>query len=132
MAFFIFIPSEIIGLKELFNVDNYNEKYAFQVHYEDFYKVRVESSQLNVLFIIDISNKGSDYLSQFYNENGILKNPVQGGALALGALYPIITNNKSYHFDLLALQRIIGPTNMDTLGYVENLLTWQDIEFIST
>lgn len=118
-------------VQELFNVDKYNEKYAFQVHYENFYRVRVESSQLNVLFTIDISNKGSDYLSQYYNNNGILKNPVQGGALALGALYPIITNNKSYHFDLLALQRIIGPTNVDTLGYVENLLTWQDIEFIS-
>lgn len=118
-------------VKELFNVDNYNDKYAFQVHYEDFYKVRVESSELNVLFTIDISNKGADYLSQYYDANGVLKNPVQGGALALGALYPIITDNKSYHFDLLALQRIIGPTNVDTLGYVENLLTWQDSEFIS-
>lgn len=118
-------------LQELFDVDKYNEKYAFEVHYEDFYKVRVESSELNVLFMIDISTKGFDYLSQFYNEDGMLKNPVQGGALALGALYPIITDNKSYHFDLLGLQRIIGPTNADTLGYVENLLTWQDIEFIS-
>ena len=36
-------------LKELFNVDKYNEKYAFQVNYEDFYKVRVESPQLNVV-----------------------------------------------------------------------------------
>lgn len=118
-------------VQELFNVDNYNGTYAFQVHYEDFYKVRVESSELNVLFMIDISSKGSDYLSQYYNANGILKNPVQGGALAIGALYPIITDNKSYHFDLLALQRIIGPTNADTLGYVENLLTWKDTEFIS-
>ncbi|WP_318615543.1 VCBS repeat-containing protein [Sporosarcina sp. YIM B06819] len=118
-------------LQELFDVDKYNEKYAFEVHYEDFYKVRVKSSELNVVFMIDISNKGSDYLSQFYDDKGRLKNPVQGGALALGALYPIITNNKSYHFDLLALQRIIGPTNVDTLGYIENLLTWKDIEFIS-
>jgi len=118
-------------LQELFDVDKYNEKYAFEVHYEDFYKVRVESSELNVLFMIDISNQGPDYLSQYYNKNGILKNPVQGGALALGVLYPIITTNKSYHFDLLALQRIIGPTNADTLGYIENLLTWKDTEFIS-
>lgn len=118
-------------VQELFNVDNYNGTYAFQVHYEDFYKVRVESSELNVLFMIDISTKGSDYLSQYYNENGILKNPVQGGALAIGGLYPIITDNKSYQFDLLALQRIIGPTNVDTLGYIENILSWQDTEFIS-
>ncbi len=118
-------------LQELFNVDHYNEKYEFEAHYEDFYRVRVESSQLNVSFIIDISNKGSDYLSQFYNENGVLINPVQGGVLGLGALYPINTTNKNNYFDLLALQRIIGPTNSDTLGYVENLLTWQNTEFIS-
>ncbi|WP_222439346.1 VCBS repeat-containing protein [Sporosarcina sp. BP05] len=119
------------SLHELFNVDDYNGKYAFQANFEDFYKVRVESPRLNVLFTIDISNKGHDYLSEYYNDNGLLKNPVQGGVLALGALYPIITNNKSYNFDLVALQRIIGPTNADTLGYVENLLTWKDTQLIS-
>lgn len=119
------------SLHELFNVDKYNEKYTFQVNYEDFYKVGVESPQLNVFFIIDISNKGPDYLSQYYDENGILKNPLIGGALALGALYPIITNNESYNYDLVALQRIIGPTNVDTLGFVENLLTWKDTQLVS-
>ncbi len=118
-------------LNELFNVDKYNEKYAFQVNYENFYKVRVESPQLNVLFIIDISNKGSDYLEQYYDANGLLKTPVMGGALALGALYPIITTNKKSSYDLLALQRIIGSVNVDTLGYIENLLTWKDSELIS-
>lgn len=119
------------SLHELFNVDKYNAIYTFQVNYEDYYKVRVESLQLNVFFIIDISNKGLDYLSQYYDENGILKNPLMGGVLAVGALFPIITNNKSYNYDLLAQQRIIGPTNADTLGYVENLMTWKDGQFIS-
>lgn len=91
----------------------------------------MESSQLNVLFILDIGNKGIDYLSQFYNSNGTLKNPVEGGVLGIGALFPINTTNTNNYFDLLAMQRIIGPTNSDTLGYVENLLSWQDIEFIS-
>ncbi|WP_301108431.1 FG-GAP-like repeat-containing protein [Sporosarcina sp.] len=118
-------------LRELFNSDHYDEKYEFEAHYEDFYKVRVESSQLNVLFILDISNRGFDYLSQFYNGDGKLKNPVQGGVLGIGGLFPINTTNRNNYFDLLALQRIIGPTNSDTLGYVENLLSWQDIEFIS-
>ena len=118
-------------LRELFNSDHYDDKYEFEAHYENFHKVRVESSQLNVLFIIDIGTKGFDYLSQFYNSNGLLKNPVQGGVLGIGALFPINTTNRNNYFDLLAMQRIIGPTNSDTLGYVENLLSWQDIEFIS-
>lgn len=119
------------SLHELFSVDKYNEKYTFQVNYEDFYKVRVESPKLNVFFIIDISNKGPDYLSQYYDGNGMLKNRIMGEALALGALYPIITNNESYNYDLVALQRIIGPTNVDTLGFVENLLTWKDTQLVS-
>lgn len=119
-------------LQELFNIDKYNEEYTFDVNYADFYKVRVENSKLNLIFIIDISEKGADYLSQFYDEDALLKNPVKGGVLALGTLNPTITNNESCNYDLVALQRIIGTTNADTLGYVENLLTWQDTQLFSS
>jgi hypothetical protein len=118
-------------LQELFDVDKYNAEYSFQVNYENFYKVRVASQQLNVMFTIDISNKGADYLSQFYNHEGKLKEPFIGGALGISALNPIITNNKSYNYDILAFQRIIGTVNIDTLGYIENHLTWNDNQFIS-
>ncbi|WP_310829136.1 VCBS repeat-containing protein [Paenibacillus pedocola] len=119
-------------LHEMFNVEKYNTVYKFNVNYEDFYKVSVGSPQFNVLFTIDISNKGNEYLSQYYNEDGKLKQPVKGEVLALGALYPIVTNEKSNSYDLLAMQRIIGTTNSDTLGYVENLLTWGGTGFISS
>jgi hypothetical protein len=119
------------NLQELFDVEKYNAKYLFQVNYADYYKVRVESRKLNIVFTIDISNKGEGYLSQFYNHNGVLKEPVIGGALAISVLNPIITNNISYNYDLLAFQRIIGTVNVDTLGYVENLLTWNDNQFTS-
>jgi hypothetical protein len=118
-------------LQELFDVDKYNAEYSFQVNYENFYKVRVASQQLNVMFTIDISNKEADYLSQFYNHEGKLKEPFIGGALGISALNPIITNNKSYNYDILAFQRIIGTVNVDTLGYIENNLTWNDNQFIS-
>nr|WP_246880497.1 VCBS repeat-containing protein [Sporosarcina sp. 6E9] len=118
-------------LKELFDVDKYNAKYLFNVNYEDYYKVNVENRQLNKLFKIDISNKGADYLSQFYDEEGKLKEPFLGGALGISALNPIITNNKSYNYDILAFQRIIGTVNGDTLGYIENLLTWNGNQFVS-
>jgi hypothetical protein len=51
--------------------------------------------------------------------------------LGISALNPIITNNKSYNYDILAFQRIIGTVNIDTLGYIENHLTWNDNQFIS-
>lgn len=120
------------NLQEMFNVEKYNTEYKFIVNYEDFYKVSIGNPQLNVLFTIDISNKGGEYLSQYYNEDGKLKQPVKGEVLALAALYPIVTNEKSNSYDLLAIQRIIGTTNSDTLGYVENLLTWDGTKFISS
>jgi hypothetical protein len=56
----------------------------------------------------------------------------KGEVLSLGTLYPIVTNGKRMNYDLLAFQRIIGNINSDTLGYVENLLTWNGTQFISS
>lgn len=118
-------------LRKLFDVQQYNIQHRFSVNYEDEYKVSISSPQLDVLFTLDIRNKGFDYLSQYYNEQGKLKQPVQGEVLALGALYPIVTDIKSMSYDLLAFQRIIGTTNADTLGYVLNLLSWDGNTFAS-
>lgn len=119
-------------LQEMFNVEKYNSLYKFNVTYEDYYKVRVDSPRLQLPFIIDISHKGKDYLSQYYFENGKLKKPTKGDALALGALYPIVRNEKITTYDLLAYQRIIGTFNADTLGYIVNHLTWKDSQFVSS
>jgi hypothetical protein len=115
----------------LFDFEKYNNNYTFEVNYEDLYKVSVGSPPLDLLFTLDISYKGYDYLSQLYDENGKLKQPVKGEVLAVAALKPIVTNEKIMSFDLLALQRIIGISNSDTLGFVENLLTWNGNQFIS-
>ncbi|WP_054023475.1 hypothetical protein [Bacillus sp. FJAT-28004] len=120
------------ALRMLFDSDSYNEQYTFRVQYGDFYKVFVSSSQLDLLFTIDISGKGAPYLSSYYNDDGKLKKPVQGEVLALTALNPIVTPENRVSYDLLALQRIIGTTNADTLGYVENQLTWNGNMFVSS
>ena len=120
-------------LREIFNVDSYNKEYRYRVDYHDLYKVGVGNVMLDKLFVLDISYKGYDYLSQYYDENGKLIKPVQGDVLALSELVPIVNDNKNnvFKFDLLAFQRIIGTTNSDTLGYIENLLTWDGQRFES-
>ena len=97
----------------------------------DFYKVKVFCITLNQLFILDISYKSKEYLSQYYNKSGKLKEPVQGDVLSLGALIPIAANEKNNSYDLTAFQRIIGTYNADTLGYVQNMLTWNGEKFTS-
>lgn len=119
-------------LRVMFDFDQYNKVFKFNVHYEDSYKVSVSNPQLDLLFTIDISNKSPEYLSQYYDDNGKLKKPITGEVLALGFLYPIVTNLNNSSYDLMALQRIIGTTNADTLGYVENILTWNGFTFLSS
>lgn len=119
-------------LKEIFNFDKYNKQYKYRVDYGDFYKVYVSNVELDKLFILDISYKGYDYLSQYYDENGKLKKPVKGEVLALGDLVPVVNDEKNNNFDLLAFQRIIGTANADTFGYVQNLLTWDGKEFVTS
>lgn len=120
------------NLREIFNFDKYNKEYKYKVDYASLYKVDVGNVMMDKLFILDISYKGYDYLSQYYDENDKLKKPVQGEVLALGALVPIVTDEKSNAYDLLALQRIIGTSNSDTLGYMANLLAWDGQRFVSS
>ncbi|AGK99132.1 hypothetical protein [Clostridium pasteurianum] len=119
-------------LKEIFDFNKYNETYKFQVNYRDLYKVDISSINLNKLFVLDISYKGSEYLSNYYDKNGRLKKPIQGEALDLGVLTPVVNNEKLIVYDIIGFQRIIGTFNADTLGYIENLLTWNGVNFTSS
>lgn len=119
------------NLKEIFNFDKYNSEYKYIVDYSNLYKVNVGNVTLDKLFIIDISYKGYDYLSKYYFENGILKNPVKGEVLALSTLVPIINDNSNF-YNLLSFQRIIGTSNSDNLGFVQNLLSFNGKNFTSS
>ncbi|KOF57996.1 spore coat protein [Clostridium sp. DMHC 10] len=118
--------------KEIFNFDDYNKKYKYTVDYASLYKVDVANITLDKLFILDISYKGRGYLSQYYSEDGKLKKPLQGEVLGLGALVSLVNNEKLNYYDLLAFQRIIGTSNSDTLGYIQNLLSWDGEKFASS
>ncbi|MFL0245469.1 VCBS repeat-containing protein [Candidatus Clostridium stratigraminis] len=131
-GFFYIYSFKNNNLQEIFNFDSYNKEYIYKVDYADFYKVHVANVLLNKLFVLDISYKGYDYLSLYYNEDGRLKKPIQGEVLAIGALIPVVNNERSNSFDLLAFQRIIGTTNSDTLGYIQNFLTWDGHNFVSS
>jgi hypothetical protein len=58
--------------------------------------------------------------------------PIRGDVLAVSEIMPLIQNEDINAYELLAYQRIIGPINSDTLGYIENVLSWDGEEFVST
>ena len=113
-------------LKLLFDFNKLNERYSYEVIFKDYYKVHVINTTLNKVYIIDISNKDPEYLSEIYDSDGILISPVKGEVLPLGGLFPIVIDEKSGVYDLYAKQRIIGRFNADTLGYVNTLLRWNN------
>jgi hypothetical protein len=86
---------------------------------------------LNKLFLLDISNKGNDYLTQYYYDNGKLIKPVPCAVLPLCAVIPVVSSENDNFFDLLAIHRIVGASDSDTLGYIENLMSWNGEQFVT-
>lgn len=113
----------------LFDFNVYNEQYHYSVNYEDYYKVKVISKYNNAEYIIDISNRGTEYLSEIYNDDGILKNPIEGFVDPLGGLYPF-DNDSDKIYSLLAIQKISGRYHADSLGFVQNVLKWDKNRFV--
>ncbi|MGH4139220.1 VCBS repeat-containing protein [Clostridium sp.] len=113
----------------LFDFNLYNQQYEYNVTYKDNYKVQVVSVKNNQKYIIDISNKGTDYLNEIYYDDGRLKSPISGFVNPLSGLYPVdFDSNKVY--ELLAYQKIAGRYNADSLGYILNTLKWEDNKFV--
>jgi hypothetical protein len=110
-------------MREIFNSEKFNETYQYDVNYETDYKASVISRNLKIKYILDLTYKGKDYLSEIYNENGKLKEPIQGWVNPLSGLYPV-DFNRDGTYELDAYQRIAGRYNADGLGFVETVLKW--------
>lgn len=114
--------------KILFDYEAFDGEFSYVVNYQDHYKVEVTNLTLDLSFIIDLSNRDSEYLSEIYNSNGKLKAPLQGAVSGLNQLYPIDFDGDGV-YDLYAIQRIIGQYNADGLGLVQTPMTWNGQRF---
>jgi hypothetical protein len=113
----------------IFDYNQYNEAYQYEVTYKDYYKVEVISKANNSKYTIDLTYKGPDYLNEIYDENGKLKQPISGFVNPLSGLYPVdFDYNQVY--ELLAYQKIAGRYNADAIGYILNTLVWRENKFI--
>ena len=112
----------------LFDFNEYNDLYKYDVIYKDNYKVEVISKTNKQKYIIDISNRGRDYLNEIYYANGKLKVQINGFVNPISGLYPVDFDSNGL-YELLAYQRIAGRYNADALGYVLNTLKWENNKF---
>lgn len=114
--------------KLIFDYNVFNEKFKYEVKYMDNFKVRVLSKTRGVEFIIDISNRGKEYLDEIYDKDGKLKQPIEGFVNPLSGLYPIDFNSDGV-YELFGFQRVAGRYNADALGYIQTTLQWYKTDF---
>ncbi|MCI3921071.1 VCBS repeat-containing protein [Paenibacillus sp. TRM 82003] len=114
--------------RKLFDFQAYNEHNRYSVQYMDGYKVKVTSPATKTEYLVDISGRGADYLSQLYDANGKLLQPVQGNANGVSGFYPVDMERDGV-YEIQAYQRITGLYNADSLGYVINTLQWNGSRF---
>lgn len=124
-----YIYSFINNLPNLmFDFNQYNEQYSYQVNFKDNLKVEALSSENEEKYIIDISLKGQGYLDEIYEGNGRLREPIEGFVNPLSGLYPVDFDSNGV-YELLAYQKIAGRYNADSLGYFLNSLRWSGDKF---
>lgn len=114
--------------KKLFDFNQYNEQNQYAVAYLNYYKVSVRSLATGNSFLIDISDRGADYLLQIYDRNGMLKKPVQGMADGVSGFFPVDMERDGV-YEIQAYQKISGLYHADSFGYIINTLKWDGQKF---
>ena len=78
---------------------------------------------------MDLTYKGEDYLSEIYNLDGTLKEPIEGWVDPISGLYPI-DYARDGTYELLSYQEIAGRYHADGLGFVQNEWQWNGQKFV--
>lgn len=115
-------------LRALFDFEQYNRRNTYLVTYMDGFKVSVQSPVTKQSYLIDISGRGADYLSQIYTESGKLRKPIQGMADGLSGFYPVDMDRDGV-YEVQAYQKISGLYHADALGYIINTLKYKNQRF---
>lgn len=126
---FYYIFTDIANqINMIFDYEDYNKKYSYNVEFQNYYQVSVRNIQLGTKYIIDITYKGWDYLNEIYESNGVLKAPIEGWVDPLSGLFPIDYDGNGI-FELLGYQSISGRYHADSLGYIQSVLKWNGQKF---
>lgn len=115
--------------RKIFDFEVFDEEFEYDVNYLDDYKAEVISKANNKRYILDLTYKGQEYLSEIYNPDGTLKEPIAGWVDPISGLYPI-DYQRDGTYELYAEQLIAGRYHADGLGYVQTSLKWNGKSFV--
>lgn len=115
-------------VEKIFDYEQYNEENQYEICYLDGYEVRVKSEATGNIFFLTIRERSKDYLDQIYNEDGTLKENIEGMADGVSGFIPV-DRLRTGAYEIQAYQRISGLYHADGLGYIINTLQWDGEKF---
>ncbi|WP_144510363.1 hypothetical protein [Bacillus sp. FJAT-22090] len=122
---YTFLAGEMV---QVFDSEKYNGNTEYNVIYQNEHKVTVISTVPKKKYTLDIPIQGQQVLSELYNEDGTLKEPIEGWVNPISGLYPVdFIRNGTY--EIVASQEIVGPHLLEPLGYIHTILKWDGKEF---
>ncbi len=101
----------------------------FVVDYLDYYRLEVISNITKNRYILDISQRGSDYLDEFYDKSGKLKQSMQGFVLSPEGFYPIDLDRDG-QYEILVFQRVCGTSAVDAFGIMQTYYKYKSGSFV--
>lgn len=111
----------------LFSGERYSESRQFRAFYADGFVVVVEDLTRGLTFRIDVSQDPA--AADLYNPDGTLKEPTEANVGPFIMALPVILDENSDVCSLIALTRVFGTFAADTLGYIQDYLTWNGTMF---
>ncbi|MCA0989332.1 hypothetical protein [Guptibacillus algicola] len=117
------------NLRLLFDNESFTNAFTYTVKYLDYYQAEIRNETLNKTYIVSLLYKGEEYLSEIYNSDGKLKEPISGYVNAPGGVYPIDYQRDGID-ELLVYQRVVGRYNADGLGVLSTPLQWRSDGFV--
>lgn len=118
-------------LKFIFSNKTFKDKYIYESIFLPDYKAVVISKENKKKYIIDIKNKGREYLDLIYDKDGNILPYINPEVSSINSIFPIQLTFNNY-YSLLVYQRIIGVVNSDTLGWIQTTIDIYDDGNIKT
>jgi len=108
-------------LRLLFSGERYEVSRQFRAYYVDGFTVVVENGH-GQQYRIDVSLDPA--AADLYNPDGTLKQPTEANVGPFIMAIPVVLDESSGVCSLLALTRVYGTFAADTLGYIQDYLSW--------
>ncbi len=113
-------------LRLLFSGERYSAGRQFRAYYIDGFTVVVENGR-GEEYRIDVSQDSA--AADLYNPDGTLKQPTEASVGPFIMAIPVILDESTGVCSLIALTRVYGTFAADTLGYIQDYLSWDGSMF---